>query len=78
MKGYKEYLELVLTNDMRKAYNELVGGCLVKEKLDKFKVTVLFDQKDDKDDTLERTCRRGGPEECDLDCQQYFDFPIAP
>lgn len=82
MKTYKAWLELVIPRELIEVYNTEgpAGGCINPDaeggKAGKdFKIKVIIDEKKDKYDTLERTCKRRGPEECDLDCQEYYpDF----
>lgn len=86
MKAYKGCLELVLTYELKLRYNNTAPyrrgedlGCIDAANAgDRFKVIVILDEKDNKEDTLEKTCTRGGPEECDEDCQQWFPDYLAP
>jgi hypothetical protein len=83
--AYKECLQLVLPYELKLRYNNTASyrpgepkGCIDAANVgDKF-VIVILDEKDTKDETLERTCKRGGPKECDEDCQQYFPETDAP
>jgi hypothetical protein len=78
-------LETVISYELKLRYNSITPyegelGCIKAHNDNKyeFKVEVIFDQKGDKQETLERTCKRGGPKECDEDCQQYYPDYVPP
>jgi len=70
MKAYKGCLEIVIPYELTKIYNITGLGC-INPNVKQLKIEVILDPKEDKQETLEKKCRRGGPEECD-DCEQYY------
>jgi len=76
IKAYKGCLELVIPYELKKVYHIDNGGCINPDLDDgragkNFKVEVIFHLKDTQEETLKDTCKYGGPEECDGDCQKY-------
>lgn len=77
---------MVIPVELKKRYSYTTHykgefGCIDTDEADEcnLNVPVYFDEKDEEDDTLLETCKRGGPEECDEDCQEYFpEWTWAP
>jgi len=81
MKAYKGYLELIITYDLKRVYHIKNTGCINPDLDDgkagnEFKVEVILKSKDTEEETLQKTCHRGGSKECDEDCQKYSEDSV--